>query len=309
MTDTSDNSMMVDPPMGEEDMDAFIKSLEDPGASVNLSQYMDTSEPEPEPEEEPEEEPESTEPESEPTDYFTINGEQWPRSEIERLYQFDRYLRDNPDAAQRVAEATQPRPQSPAVPAPTQEAPSVEFDPPSLPDFLDLDDPSQRFMWESHVATQKAIFDRDQRDNRMYAQWAQERELQVQRQASADMSDALSQFQSSFPNLNEDDIARIRTDASPLVDGMLKTLPPVQALYRSMEVAAWANADMRSKLSDPTHTTPSEQTQSRTRKQRLSSISGAPKSAPKVEPRPTFTSDRDMVQQFADALAENGLGR
>jgi hypothetical protein len=311
------NAMMVEPAVGEEDMEAFLKSLEDSDASVNLASILqpdhsDTEESESESESESEpSEPEPTEPEpvEQPSDYFTINGEQWPRSEIERLYQFDRYLRFNPDVAQRVAEATRPRQESPAVPETAQEAPQVEFTPPQLPDFLDLDDPQQRFMWESHLATQKAIHDRDQRDNRIYAQLQQQQEQQVQRQASQDMETALDQFTDAFPNLNEDDLNRIRTDAGPLVDGMLKQLPPVQALYRSMEVAAWANADLRFKLQDPTKESPSSEQTSRTRKQRLSSISGAPKSAPKVEPRPTFTSDRDMIQQFADELAENGLGR
>jgi hypothetical protein len=319
MTDTSNdpNAMFVEPSVSEDDMEAFLKSLEESNESVPLAQYMDSGESEPtEPPEPPDEEPsepleEPDAPGAEAQDYFTINGEQWPRSEIERLYQFDRYLRDNPDAAQRVAEATRPRQTSPAVPEATKEASpaEVEFIPPELPDFLDLDEPSQRFMWESHVATQRAIFDRDQRDNRVFQQLQADRERDVQRQANADMNSALSEFTQTFPNLNEDDITQIRQEAGPLVDGMLRTLPPVQALYRAMEVAAWANADMRLKLENPELKTPSNSQKSTTRKQRLSSISGAPKSAPKTESRPTFTSDRDMVQQFADALAENGLGR
>src|SRR5215472_11136091 len=110
MTDANDpNAQMVEPGVGEEDMDAFLKSLEDTDASVDLSRLMDNGEPEPEPEPEPEEpEPEPAEAQD-AQDFFTINGEQWPRSEIERLYQFDRYLRDNPTVAQRVAEATRPR--------------------------------------------------------------------------------------------------------------------------------------------------------------------------------------------------------
>jgi hypothetical protein len=123
------------------------------------------------------------------------------------------------------------------------------------------------------------------------------------------MASALELFQKAHPNLNDDDIAAIRKEAVPFVEGMMKTLPPVQALARSMEVAGWANNDLRPKLMDSTVTTPSNKEKAHRRKQRLGELAGTPRSAPKTESgRVTFTSDKDMVNQLAQAFAEQGFG-
>src|SRR5215472_10052167 len=108
------NDMMVDPNVTSEDMDAWLQELDAGGSTYDLSRTLPslnvaepdppTQEPDPDEEEEGTGEPPEPEP-SEPTDGFNINGTVWPREEIERLYNFDQYLRANPDAAQRVAQA------------------------------------------------------------------------------------------------------------------------------------------------------------------------------------------------------------
>jgi hypothetical protein len=76
-----------------------------------------------------------------------------------------------------------------------------------------------------------------------------------------------------------------------------------------MEIAGFANADIRQRMNSEEQPHKTTRQRSESRKKRLGSISGAPASAPKTEARPVYRNDRDMVQQFADALAENGLGR
>jgi hypothetical protein len=311
MTDVSPqpNDQSVDPPVSADDMDQFIKSLEAGyGENISLSTLAPqgtTTEPEPEPDkpstdDEPEPEPE---PEGDPN-AILINGNRIPREDVERLYNFDQYLRANPDTAARVAEAVNPR--QPTVPKASQ-APS-EFTPPPPPDFLDLDDPQTKFLWEQHVATRQEMFNQSQEFKRREAAIQQYQQQQSERQARDDMATALSQFRSAFPGLNEDDMTSIRKDAVAIVPGMMAQLQPVQALYRSMEVAAWARADMRPKLSSETQEQ-TEQQKSATRKRKAGAVASSPTSAPKVEARPSYRSDRDMVSEFAQALSEQGLGR
>ncbi len=75
-----------------------------------------------------------------------------------------------------------------------------------------------------------------------------------------------------------------------------------------MEVAAFANTDLRKRL-DAETPPPTNQHRSATRKQKLSSISGTPRSAPKVDTKPSFQNDRDMVNAFATALNDQMTGR
>lgn len=242
-------------------------------------------------------------------DHFVINGEQFSRDDIERLYNFDQYMRANPDVAQRVNTAIA-FPQTPAGQPPVSETPPpadtpTEFQAPEPPDFLDLEDPAQKFQWDTHVATQRAFFDREQRDNKFFQQQAQERIVNQQRQAEQDMASALTTFKQAHPNLNEDDIVKIRQAAGPFIDGMMKQLPPTDALVRSMEVAAVMDNDLRAKIQDPTVHTRTNHQQRQRNKQRLGAISGSPRSAPKTESRPAYSSDKDFLNALAQEFSEH----
>lgn len=250
-------------------------------------------------------------------DFFEINGERFAREDIERLYNFDQYMRANPDVAQRVNATLTgqgPAGQAPLPPAsetPTDqghtELPVVEeWKEPEPPEFLDLDDPVQKFQWDNHVATQKVLFDNEQRQRQFFATQAAEVSRQRSEQAQRDMASALASFKQVHPNLNEDDIAKVRQLAIPFVEGMMKQLPPVEALSRSMEVAGMMDNDLRDKLIDQSVRTRSEQGKSRHRKNRLGEISGSGRSAPRTEQaRPTFTSDRDFLNALASEFSEH----
>lgn len=241
-------------------------------------------------------------------DFFTINGQQFARADIERLYNFDQYMRSNPDVAQRVNDAITG--QAPTGQAPVSAAPETTPDPewkePEPPEFLDLEDPVQKFQWETHVATQRVLFQNEERQRKFFAAQAAEQNRRNSFQAQQDMSSALSSFKQSHPNLNDDDIAKVRQLATPFVEGMLKQLPPVEALTRSMEVAGMMDSDLRPKLIDTTVKTPTERQRSHRRKARLGEISGTGRSAPRTEPnRPAFTSDKDFLNALAAEFSEH----
>lgn len=310
--------------LGDDDLQQWLTSIGD-GAEIELpSLSLGTPTPTPtgeapddEPDDEDDDEPPEGAPPAQPTgeapDSFTIgDGRTLSRADAERLYSFDQYMRANPDKAAAVnaalASTTPPtvggQPPVPTPPAPASETP--EWKEPEPPDYLDLEDPSQKFTWESHVATQKALFDRDQRDNQLFAQQAQERQANTVRQAQQDTAAAVATFKQVHPNLNEDDIAAIRKASVPFIDGMLKNLPPVEALGRAMEVAAVMDDDLRAKIQDPTVRTRSNKEQTRHRKARLGEISGSPRSAPKTEPtRPVYTSDKDFLNALAAEFSEH----
>ena len=312
------NDQMVEPTVSNEDMEAFIQSLEtdfEYSPSVKLS-APDQQPPDDAPTDEPPDEEQPTEePGEEPpadSDFITVRGQQIPRADIERLYEFDQYMRQNPETAQRVSQAlaqppAQPTGESPVPAAPPPEAAAPTFVEPQPPEGFDLDDPQIKFLWDQNVNTQRQIWEQ----GRQVADFARATQSQQQTiidaQARADMDSALSQFRAEFPGLNDDDVASVRQEAAPLLPAMMQNLAPIDAIKRSMEVAAWANADMRPKLSAE-ESGPTEKEKSTRRKRLAGQISGSPRSAPKVESRPSFTSDRDMVNALAQEFAEQ-MGR
>ena len=99
------NDQMVEPSVSNEDMEAFIKSLETdfeyrPSVNIKNLAVPDEQPPDDAPDEEsPDEEQPEEEPEEEPStdsDFITVRGQQIPRADIERLYEFDQYMRQNP---------------------------------------------------------------------------------------------------------------------------------------------------------------------------------------------------------------------
>lgn len=305
------NDQQVDPPVTGDEMEEFIKSLEGGyagyGANVNLSTLLPQGqEPEPAPEEESPDEEEGEPDEGPPPDDddLVINGNRYPRADIERLLNFDQYLRSNPDAAARVTEAVTNKP---SVPEAKPEAPP-QYTPPELPEGVELDDPISKLLWDQQVATHKELHEVRESQRKQVEAFNQTQQQQYERQAAADMETALSKFSTDFPSLNEDDVAQVRNEGVQYLPAMLQQMNGADALYRSMEIAVYANADLRQKVSSESPN-PTKEQKSRTRKQKLGSISGSPTSAPKTESRPQFRSDRDLVEQFAKELAENGLGR
>jgi hypothetical protein len=320
---TDPNAQMVDPAIGDDELEEFLKSLDegfDYAPNINLGTLAPqggTEDDDPNGEDDDENGDDDSEDDQTPApstgddDTVTVNGQSYQRADVERLLEFDKYLKANPNVAKRMAEAANAESAQPNV-SPTPPAPPspVEFKAPEPPEGLDLDDPQTKFMWDQMVESRRESWETRQLLGQTTAQIQQSQQASDKRQAQEDMSQALTAFKQQFPHLNDDDIATIRSDATPLVESMMKSHPPVEALRRSMEAAAWANSDMRPKLDDPAKPNPTAQQRSKTRKRRLGALAGSSgNSAPKVDSRPTYTSDRDMVNEFAQALAESNQGR
>lgn len=270
---------------------------------------------EPDPDEVVEPGPEGTPtPEAGADDDFEVNGQRISRADVIRLHNFDQYLRNNPDAAQRVNDAIATPPPAPGGQPPVSTTPEpssavTEYEAPEPPDFMDLDDPAQKFQWDTHIATQKVLFDQSQAQQRFFAQQAETQRVAQTRQAETDMASALTVFKTQHPNLNDDDIVNIRKAAGPFVPAMLAQLPAVEALTRSMEVGGMMDETLRAKLLDPEFRTRSAKEQTRHRKRISGQISGSPRSAPKGETaRPTFTSDKDFLNHLAEGFREQMQG-
>ena len=165
-------------------------------------------------------------------------------------------------------------------------------------------------MWDELVETRKAAWEAQQVSTQTVEQFKHQQQVATARQAEIDMRDALSQFRHDHPNMNDESINEIRQRAAEMniVPGLIQSMPtPTEALHRAMEIAAWADAKTRPLMLDTSATPPP--TKSQTRKQRLSQISSAPGSAPVTDQAPRVRNDRDMINAFAQELADSGFGR
>jgi hypothetical protein len=263
----------------------------DPAPELDPSGPLASDEPEEDSEEE-EEVPET--PPATPSDHVLINGQEVPLSDVQRLYEFDQYLRSNPDAAERVQAAVKPT--VPAAPAP----PTNETLTP--PEFLDLEDPAQKFMWDSYVRTQTDLAAIKQRDEIR-------EQSNVQARATADMDQALAQWTAAHPNFNDDQIIAVRKHAAEMnVIGslMATSSSPVAALARAMDLAALDNPDLRSIYLDPeTHKTQTRKQKQATTKSKLNALGGSSGSAPRTTSTPRPMTDKQARDQFAKELSDS----
>lgn len=308
----TEHVMDIIPEASAETIEAFVASLQDDFEYPALTHLSSTSEDfEPEDEEiddaehDEEETPANDSPASgdddEPSDpsalpdgFILIKGQPVAITDVERLYDFDQFLRSDPDASERVAQAVKP-----IVPTPTPAPASQELTP---PEWMDLEDPQQKFMWDSHVANQNTLA--------AVAQQAQQREQELSNQrAVADMDVALTRFRSAHPNFNDDQITALRLHARDMniIGAVMATAPnQVDGFVRTMDLAAMDSPDLRSiYLTPETPSTPTRQQKSATRKRQLNALGGSSGSAPRTSPAKRPMSDREAIEQMAAGLAES----
>jgi hypothetical protein len=227
----------------------------------------------------------------------TINGQQILTSDVQRLYEFDQFLRSNPEAAQRVKAAVEP-----VVPAPAVEATPTPDPALTPPEWMDLEDPAQRFMWESHVTNQKTL-------SALQAQSMQRQQSEINAQAAANTNTAISQWVAAHPNFNEDQVNEVRKHAAQmnLIDSLIATSPnPIVAVSRALDLAAMDKPELRTVYLDTeAPPTPTRQQASRTRKSKLNALGGSSGSVPRTTTTPKAMSDREAIDQFAAGLAES----
>lgn len=238
-----------------------------------------------------------------------VNGVQVPLADVQRLYEFDQFLRSNPEASRRVAAAIsddQPAPAEPTTgePAvPAQAAAPATPIPVAPPDFLDLEDPAQKFLWDSHVATQTQLANMVKANN-------DQAQTLANRQATIDAEAAISQFRTAHPNFNDDQMNTLRRHAAGMgiLDSIIATSPDaVTALSRTLDLAALDHADSRTLYLAPPETARAKTTteKSRARKSALNSLGGSSGSVPKTSTTPKPKTDRQAIDEFARQLGES----
>lgn len=228
-------------------------------------------------------------------DHVMVNGKQVSLADVQRLYEFDQFLRENPETAQRVQAAVQPVvPVAAETPAPANQ----ELTP---PEWMDLEDPAQKFMWDSHVANQNTLLALQEQN----ARDAQER---INAQARADMDVALQRWTAAHPNFNEDQIEAVRKHGAEMNiwAAVNATSPdPVTSLVRVMDIAALDDPALRTVYLTPEVKTPTRQQRSTTRKGKLNSLGGSSGSVPRTTTPSRPLTDREAIDQFAAGLAES----
>lgn len=231
-------------------------------------------------------------------DHVLVNGQSVPLADIQRLYEFDQYLRNNPDAASRVQQAVA----TPTVPPAVQPTPAPPADEVKPPDFLDMDDPAHKFMWESHLEQQRQL----QSFQQMQA--AREQEA-LNQKALSEMDTALSKFRSLHPNFNDDQITEMRRHAASMNIAsavMATTVNPVDGFVRILDLAAMDHPDLRTVYLTPAESpTPTRKQRSTERKGKLNSLGGSSGSIPRTTTTPRPVTDREAIDEFAKGLAES----
>jgi hypothetical protein len=233
-----------------------------------------------------------------PPDTVLVNGKPVAMADLQRLYEFDQYLRNNPEAAQRVQQAVTTI--QPPVPAADPPKPPNEVITP--PDFLDMDDPAHKFMWESHLEQQRQLQSFQQ-------QTAAREQEALNNKALSEMDTALSKFRSLHPNFNDDQITEMRRHAANMNIAsavMATTVNPVDGFVRILDLAAMDHPDLRTVYLAPAESpTPTRKQRSTERKGKLHSLGGSSGSVSRTTTTPRPVTDREAIDQFAQGLAES----
>jgi hypothetical protein len=251
---------------------------------------------EPEESDDEPEEPEAPEPvEQTPPqadDWITIDGRAVPVAEARSMLELRRYLSENPEKADKVRAVIedQPQPEKPA-----------EVEP---PEWLDLEDPSQKFMWETLKSQHQQIARLQQSLGGIQANTARQ---DAQRQVDL----ALSTFRTNHPELTEDDVQTVRVHAVGLniIPGLEKVMASgSEAVLKALDLAYQDHPEFRAKATGVPSPKEQKQGESKARKQKLAGLAGSSVGAtrePSAPKRPE--TDREMREMATKWLTEQGI--
>lgn len=263
----------------------------DEGAQEEPEPEPSEPEAEPEPEPQPEPEPEPVEAES----WISIDGRQVPVEEARSMMELRRYLEANPETAQRVRAAIEGQPAPEPQPEPAPE--------PQPPDFLDIEDPRDAFIWEQFKRQHQQI-------NQLQQTQAQNAAEAARSRAVNDVQEAMNTFRVNHPELTEDDIQIVRNHAVGLdiIDGLSRHRSGSEAVLKALDIAYLDHPEFRAKATG----TPSPKEQkaeaAKERKQKLAGIAGSSVSATRQpEPEVKPTSDREARAMAAKWLSEQNI--
>jgi len=168
---------------------------------------------------------------------------------------------------------------------------------------LDLDDPSQRFMWEQFKSQNAAIAG-------MQRTLEANAEAATQARVSAEINDGVGRFRTNHPELNEDDIATVRLHAQALniVTGIAQTMPGPDAVVKALEMAYMDHPEFSAKARGVPSPRQEKAAESKARKTKLAGIAGSSAGASRQpEPERKADSDREMKSQASQWLREQNI--
>lgn len=253
-------------------------------------------------------------------EYIQFNGQLIPADRLAALLEFDEQVRTDPALQQRLQEHFADKMGGgTGVPAGVAPVPSTQsgdgFVPPTPPEDLDLDDPSIRALWESHVQTQAALFDRVQ-SIEQFSQFTAEQVMRDQRLQTEQLVEAgVSQFQQSR-NLPDEEVNNLRQIAARLnvIEGLMSGVDPLTgapftpnlttAAARALEIAYYSIPEYRQREMIQIAERQREDT---IRKQKLAGVAGTSGSAPRINPTvPQNEAERRAAMVSAVAAMQNG---
>ena len=238
----------------------------------------------PEPAEEPAPAPEPAATAEAPGPFDTLTPE-----EKAQLLELRNLLTNNPDIAGTLKEAVQAKFQ----PEPDK----------TLPPEIDPEDTTSVKLWER---IQEIKAERDA-DNARY----ESRDKEVsQARVNTEIAAAVDQFKVAHPNLSDEDINNIRTYTSANVNigNVMANFPndPVQGIVRSMEIGSMTDPLTRDKVLGVDAKALEAQAE-KSRKQKLSALSGSTGSGPRTKPQTKKPGNwQEMTKQLTKELEELG---
>jgi hypothetical protein len=221
-------------------------------------------------------------------DVVRIDGREVPVAEARSLIDLRNYLNSNPDKAQEVREVL--------------EGKKAATEPVKPPEWVDTDDPAQMAMWnelQRLEAQQKALLQNQQ----------QQTQLQVKAQAQADFEAGLAHFRTGHPELNDDDITKLRTHAVSLdiIEGLAKTRTGPQAITKALDLAYWDHPEFQARARAVPTPGEAKQAKAAEKKSKLNALGGSSGSAPRREAKPDLSSDAGAKAAAAAWLKEQNI--
>lgn len=234
----------------------------------------------------------------------------YSRAEIENLLAFQAFVRDNPGVAQQIAAIVQGQPDTIANPnAPTTTATGKPYSQ-TVPEGLDLDDPSVKALWDEHIATRTRL---DQLQP-MVESATQALNSQKAEQAGVFLNRARDAFAKEY-DLTPEDVARVQTVAgnmnilpammSPIdpITGLPRVVDPLDAIASTFKTAYALMPEFEAKRQAKYNAVARTD---QTRKKKLSSLAGSSGSVPKSqtprEPKTANERRNAMIQEVAATM-------
>lgn len=255
---------------------------------------------------------EQTEPTEQAPATISIDGRDFPLEDIQGLIQFNDLLATNPALFAHIQEAvrsplTQPyNPNVQQIPLEDKPAPSPvpKFE---VPEDLDLDDPSTKFMVDQFQSIQDRYNDLASQ-NSQFTKYLEDQQAQY---INASIATGKAQFQQANPSLTNQDMLLLEEEINrtQLLAGLRSTNPNLDlaaATREAFERSMWAVPEIRDRILHAKEIISLEEKREEQQRQaKLAALSGTSSSTPRVPP-PATPADRkqQMINDLAQAMGQ-----